>query len=94
MTPEERYTTFRAKIDLQNFIKCPVKYIWGQSPISTESNELTVQSKIASFVDLICSYTKSTGHELVKMEVCELANISKTAERNKTPLHGFKNGSS
>ena len=90
MAPEERYARFRAKIDLLNDIKCPVKYIWGQSPLSTESNELTVQSKIASFLDLICSYTKSTGHEMVKMEVCVLANFSKTAERNKTLFTGIQ----
>ena len=86
MTSEERSTTFRAKIDLQNFKNCTVKYIWGQSPLSIQSSELTFQSKVASFVDLICSYTKCTGHELVKMEVCLWANFSKAAERIKTLL--------
>ena len=90
MTPEQRYSTFRAKIDLQNFIKWPVKYIWGQSPLQNESNELTIESKTANFDGVTCTYTKSTGHELVKMEVCVLANFSKTAERNKTPFTGIQ----
>ena len=32
MTPEERYSTFRAKIDLLNYIKQHKKNIWEQSP--------------------------------------------------------------
>ena len=39
ITPEERYTTFRAKIDHLNYIKWPVKYIWRQSPLLKESNK-------------------------------------------------------
>ena len=90
MTPEERYATFRAKTDLLNYIKWHIKYIWGQSPLLNESNELTIQSKIASFHGETCTYTKCTGHELVKMEVCVLANFSKTAEGNKTPFTGIQ----
>ena len=45
MTPEERYTIFRAKIDLQNFIKWHIKYTWGQSPLLKESNDPTTDTK-------------------------------------------------
>ena len=45
MTIEERYAIFRAKIDLLNYIKWGVKYIWRQSALSNESNELTTESK-------------------------------------------------
>ena len=89
-TPEEKYTTFRAKIDLQNFIKRLIKYIWQQSTLSDERNGLTIGSKFACFVGLTCTYTQCTGHELVKMEVCVLANFSKTAERNKTLFTGIQ----
>ena len=43
-----------------------------------------MESKTASFDGLTCTYSKGTGHELAKMEVCVLANFSKTTERNKT----------
>ena len=49
-----------------------------------------MESKTASFDGLICTYSKGTGHELAKMEVCVLANFSKTAERNKTPFTGIQ----
>ena len=58
----------------------------GQSPLLNESNELTTESKIASFDGVTCRYTKCTGHELVKMEV----EISKTAEGNKTLFTGIQ----
>ena len=90
MTPEERYTTFRAKIDLQNFIKWHIKYIWQQSTLSDERNGQTTGSKFACFVGLTCTYTQGTGHELAKMEVCVLANFSKTAARNKTLFTGIQ----
>ena len=86
MTPEQRYITFRAKIDLLNYIKWTVKYLRGQSQLSNKSNELTIESKIASFDEVTFGYTKCTGQELVKMEVSVLANSSKTAEGNKTPF--------
>ena len=84
MTPRRETATFRAKIDLLNYIERHIKYIWGQSPLSDESNELTIESKKASFDGVTFTYTKCSGHELVKIEVCVLANFSKTAERNKT----------
>ena len=90
MTPEERYAIFRAKIDHLKYIKWPGKYIWRQSPLLNEYNELTLGSKIASFDGVTCINTKCTGHELVKMEVCVLANFSKTAERNKTLFTGIQ----
>ena len=90
MAPEERYARFRAKTDLLNDIKWPVKYIWGQSPLLNESNEPTIESKTANFDGETCTYTKCTGHEMVKMEVCVLANFSKTAERNKTLFTGIQ----
>ena len=90
MTPEERYTTFRAKIDLQNFIKWHIKYIWQQSTLSNERNGQTTGYKFACFNGLTCTYTQGTGHELAKMEVCVLANFSKTAERNKTLFTGIQ----
>ena len=45
LTPEEGYSIFGAKIDLLNYIKWGVKYIWQQSALSNESNELTIESK-------------------------------------------------
>ena len=45
MALEERCFTFRAKIEHLNYIKCGVKYIWGQSPLSKESNELINEPK-------------------------------------------------
>ena len=89
--PQKRDTAaFRAKIDLLNYIKRHIKFIWGQSPLSEESNELTIESKNASFDGVTCTYTKCSGHELVKMEVFVLANFSKTAERNKTLFTGIQ----
>ena len=49
-----------------------------------------MESKTASFDGLTCTYSKGTGHELAKMEVCVLANFSKTAERNKTLFTGIQ----
>ena len=45
---------------------------------------------MASFDGVTCTYTKCTGHELGKMEVCVLANFSKTFERNKTLFTGIQ----
>ena len=90
MNPEERYTSFRAKIDLQNFIKWHNKYIWQQSTLSDERNGQTTGSKFACFVGLTCTYTQGTGHELAKKEVCVLANFSKTAGRNITLFTGIQ----
>ena len=45
LTPEEGYAIFRAKIDLLNYIKWGVKYVWRQSALSNESIELTIESK-------------------------------------------------
>ena len=58
MNPEERYITFRAKIDLQNFIKWHIKYIWQQSTLSDERNGQTTGSKFACFVGLTCTYAR------------------------------------
>ena len=80
----------RPKIYHLNYGKCPIKPIRGQFPLSDKSNGLTIESKIASFDNVTCTYTKCTGPELVKMEVCVLANFSKTAERNKTLITGIK----
>ena len=63
LTPEEGYAIFRAKIDLLNYIKWGVNYIYPQPAISNESNELIIESKWASFSGLTCRYSKSTGHE-------------------------------
>ena len=49
-----------------------------------------MESKIASFDGVTCTYSKGTGHELAKIEVCVLANFSKTAERNKTLFTGIQ----
>ena len=49
-----------------------------------------MESKTASFDGLTCTYSKGTGHELAKMEVCVLVNFSKTAERNKTLFTGIQ----
>ena len=49
LTPEERYPTFRAKIDLQNFIKWGVKYIWGDLPLQMEFNEPIRGVKVKNF---------------------------------------------
>ena len=90
MTPVERYSTIRAKIDLLNYIKRPINYIRGQSLLSDKSNGQTILSKLACFGGLICRYTKWTGHEQDKMEICVLVNFSKTAEKNKTPFIGIQ----
>ena len=90
MTPEERYAIFRAKIDHLKYINWPGNYICRQSPLLKEYNELTFESKIASFDGVTCTYTKCTGLELFKMEVCVLANFSKRAERNKTLFTGIQ----
>ena len=74
----------RSKIDHLNYKKSPIKRIRRQRPLSDKYSELTIESKIASFDGVTCRYTKCTRHELVKMEVCVLANFSKTADRNKT----------
>ena len=49
LTPEERYPTFRAKIDLQNFITWGVKYIWGDLPLQMEFNEPIRGVKVKNF---------------------------------------------
>ena len=81
--------TCRAKIDHLNYRKHPIKHIWGESPLSHESTELTIESKIASFDGVTCRYTKGTGHQYVRKGVCVLANFSKTAEQKKTPFVQF-----
>ena len=48
-----------------------------------------MESKTTSFDGVTCRYTKGTGHQFVKIEVCVLANFSKTAEQKKTPLVQF-----
>ena len=82
--------TCRPKIDHLNYGKRPIKHTRGQSPLSEESNELLIESKITNFEGVTCTNTKCTGHELDKMEVCVLANFSKTAERNKTLFTGIQ----
>ena len=89
-TTEERYTTFRAKIDLQNFMKWHIKYIWQQFALSDERSGQTTGSKFVCFVGLTCTYTQGTVHEFAKMEVCVLANFSKTAKRNKRLFTGIQ----
>ena len=49
LTPEERYPTFRAKIDLQNFIKWGKKYIWGDLPLQMVFNEPIRGVKVRNF---------------------------------------------
>ena len=82
--------TCRPKIDHLNYGKRPIKHTRGQSPLSEESNGLLIESKITNFEGVTCTNTKCTGHELDKMEVCVLANFSKTAERNKTLFTGIQ----
>ena len=55
MTKAERYSTFGAKIDLLNYIKWHIKYIWEQSTLSDKSNGLTFGFKFACFVGLTCT---------------------------------------
>ena len=66
----------------------------GQSPLSEISNGLIIGSKLAFFVDLTCRYTKRTGHEFVKMGICDLAIFSKTVgKKAKRHLQGSSYGS-
>ena len=90
MNHEERYSTFRAEIDLLNYIKRPKKYIWGQFQSSANYNGLIIGSKLVCFVGLTCRYNKWTGHELVKRGVCVLANFSKTAEKKQNAIKGLQ----
>ena len=82
--------TCRPKIDHLNYGKRPTKHIRGESSLSGQSKEPICGAKFVFFVGLTCTYPKSTGHELVKMGVCVLANFSKTAEKNKTPFTGIQ----
>ena len=82
--------TCRPKIDHLNYQKLPIKHICGSSTLSGESKDTNFGAKFVFFVGLNCTYTKCTGHELVKMGVCVLANFSKTAERNKTIFTGIQ----
>ena len=45
MPPEERYATFRAKIDLLNYQKRRIKHIWEESSLSGESTEPILRGK-------------------------------------------------
>ena len=47
MTPEERYATFRAKIDLLNYQKRPMKQIWEELSLSGESTVQILRGKKA-----------------------------------------------
>ena len=49
MTPGQRYSTFRAKIDLLNYIKRGVKCIWGDFPLQMEFNEPIRGVKVKNF---------------------------------------------
>ena len=82
--------TCRPKIDHLNYKKRPIKHIRGESSLSGQSKEPIRGAKFVFFVGLTCTYPKSTGHELVKMGVCVLANFSKTAGRNKTLFTGIQ----
>ena len=90
MTKKARWPDFRAKFDLLNSEKYYRNYIWEQLQLSDNCNELTMESKWASFGGLTCRYTKRTGHEMVKMGVYVLNNFSKTAEKNKTQNTGIQ----
>ena len=81
--------TCRPKINHLNYGKRPIKHIWGESSLSLESKELILGAKFVFFVGLTWTYTKCTGHDLIKMGVCVLANFSKTAEKNKTLFTGI-----
>ena len=90
LTPEERYPTFRAKIDLQNFINWGKKYIWGDLPLQMEFNEPIRGVKVMNFN---ISHVETWNVPVTywwKMTVCFLANFSKTAERNKTLFTGIQ----
>ena len=82
--------TCRVKIDPLDLGKTYTKYIWGACPLQMESNAPKFAFKINNFQHFTSWNTKGTGHELDKMEVCVLANFSKTAERNKTPFTGIQ----
>ena len=60
LTPEERYATFRAKIDLLNYEKRRIKHIWGKSSLSVESKESIRGAKFVFFVGQTCTYLKCT----------------------------------
>ena len=81
--------TWGPKIDHLKYGKRPIKHIWGESSLSVESKELILGAKFVFLVGLTWTYTKRTGHDLVKMGVCVLVNFSKTAERNKTLFTGI-----
>ena len=82
--------TCRPEIDHLNYRKRPIKHIGGESSLSEESKEPIRGAKFVFFVGQTCTYPKCTGHELVKMGVCVLANFSKTSEKDKTPFTGIQ----
>ena len=94
MTPEQRYSTFRAKIDLLNYIKWGVKYIWRQFPLQMEFNEPIFEVKVMNFnishVEtwnvLVTSWTK---WPYVSWPISQ-----KRLKETKRYLQGFKYGSS
>ena len=49
MTPEQRHSTFRAKINHLNYIKWGVIYIWGQFQLQMEFNEPISGVKVMNF---------------------------------------------
>ena len=49
MTPEERYSTFRAKIDHLDYVKLHTKYIWGDSPLTEDFKTLNFHNIVQSF---------------------------------------------
>ena len=66
MTLEERYATFRAKIDLLNYGKRTIKHIWAESSLSGESKEPIRGAKFVIFVGLTCTYLKCTRTRIGK----------------------------
>ena len=82
--------TCRSKIDHLNYGKHLIKHIWGESSLSGQSREPILGAKFVIFVGLTSTYTKCTGHEMVKMGV----GVSKMAKKNtKRRLQVSKYGS-
>ena len=75
--------TCRSKIDHLNYGKRPLKHIWGHFALSGKSKEPILGAKFVFFVGLTCTYTKCTGHEMVKMGVC----VSKLAEKKQKAVN-------
>ena len=84
VTLEERYTTFRAKIEHLNITKRSIKYTYSESTIDEQFNTLILPPEVTKFKGSKRAPSTGTLLHRVKIGAPVLANFSKTAERNGT----------